>query len=157
MPSKQDVILSALANTIEHLAFTEIVPAPEPRGDLLDDNAMWGSVDVRMPFSGSVIVIMPGAMVTEFTDTIWCGEEEDIEATKRDFIKEIANTVAGRMVAASVSRELTFALTLPKTGDGLPEHFNEDEHVEWFITDSGSAMAVQLSGNWPDPREDAEP
>jgi hypothetical protein len=147
--SYQTLVQESLSNAIERLAFTEIAPTDAPVPQVMEGPVLWARIRVRAPLTGTLALIMPAALVDEFTASIWVESPPDLEAARRDFIAEICNTVVGLVVSAVVDLDSTFILGLPDTGSDLPDM--SAGRILWYVTDGGSGMAVQLIDQWPEP------
>lgn len=149
LPGYREALHEALTNALENLAFTEIVPTDDSQEAQIDQQAIWARIDVDVPFYATLILAMPYGLVEEFTESIWVDQGQAVqEATRLDFIAEISNTVVGQLVGQSIPLDTTFALSLPSTGRGRPDDFQEP--IFWFVTDSGAGFGVGLIGDWPE-------
>lgn len=125
-------MLEAVQVTMEEMFFLEV---GEPK-------FQWARVNVEQPFTGAVTLAFPQPLIEDVASGLMPGEAEFSDQLLQDTLAELVNTVAGRLVSAVVSEDVTFRLSIPETGAGWPESSMNPVSVHPFQIDRKCFIVV---------------
>jgi hypothetical protein len=148
-------IADAMAQTLETLAFMEVLSAGLD-GNLDDaDNYYTSTINLNSPYKGTLFITMPEKLLKLVSEVVFddSGDESDGAESDggsaalngdvlNDILNEIANTYAGNLLSQVVPAEQTFSIGFPKTYTGIP---NKNSH-DWnfFTVDDVPLFAVDV-------------
>ncbi|MEE9255925.1 MAG: chemotaxis protein CheX, partial [bacterium] len=113
----QDAMYDAAANTLENMAFMEVIPQRNRR----DEQKYFSRLEILSPVTGSLTLITSVKLATDLAEELQEPEPGTLdEAMIRDTLSELINTIAGGMMRRLTPENETFRL-------GLPEAFTEGE------------------------------
>lgn len=139
----KDIVYDAMSGTFEGLAFLELSPDEESLSDENCPSSLWARVDSLSPLQGHITVILPESLANEITASLFSISDGQIPPDKlRDSLGEIANTVAGRLMALLVSKDDSFKLSMPDFGKGFPSLSNTK--VFSFLTDDERRLGIAI-------------
>lgn len=115
---------SALSQSLETLAFVEIMPLGEdapPEAELVElhprNEVFWARIPLVRPASGALTVILSRELAAMLTDQIYGFlEEEPNETMLLDAVAELANVVSGQFMNNYLEGSSTFVLDVPFKG-----------------------------------------
>jgi len=114
----EQIVGSAAAETLEHMAFMMVEPADpdQPAADLSD--AVKASQLILEPHPGELRLIMPRRLAAEIAATMFsCNDSEISDGMLADVVMELLNTMAGDIMKRLLPQDHTFALGLPELGE----------------------------------------
>ena len=108
------VVGQSLQETMEEMAFIELVPAL-----LKNDGEIWreAAIDTLDEWAGRLWLRIEHGLLQETIENIYAIEREEISAEiERDALAEILNTLAGKALRRLTEDERGFRLSLPFEG-----------------------------------------
>jgi len=142
-PELRNILERAVADTIESMAFVEIVPTEKktPYNEHLVRLRV--EILVNAPFPGEIRLVLPISLAMIFAQNMYNLDERQItDELIQDVLGEIVNIVAGRLMAEIIPSKQTFQLGLPQIGtdafletdaDSLSMEFDAEESPFWVI------------------------
>ena len=133
----------AVAETLEALAFMEVLPGEDAEADdsghCASENALWAGIDILEPCSMRIVICVPEMLAREIVAELFALDSPDSVEHEmiNDTMAEIINTIAGRVMTSMLGDEQTLVLGLPETGRGGAEE-------EWDETLSFTAGDYQF-------------
>lgn len=115
----QSIVKSALASTLEAMAFLDIdEEMPEaPPDDAASAPLCKSEIEVLEPVQGHILLILPEPLLAEIVRSISGDPDHAPNKTEMcDTSAELINTFAGRLMRSLVDKEQIFRLGLPDTG-----------------------------------------
>ncbi|MFH1139503.1 MAG: chemotaxis protein CheX [Pseudomonadota bacterium] len=139
---------AAVAETLEALAFMEVLPGDETEGDAgqCASEALWAGIDILEPCQVRLAICVPVQLAREIVVELF-GLDSPEDAGQEmllDAMAEIINTIAGRLMTSRLGPEQTLALGLPETGMGV---LREDWDVTIFFMAGDFRFMVKIRGN----------
>jgi hypothetical protein len=153
--SLHEAVERSVRETIENMAFAEILPCGEEAYRAGGGEMIWASVVIKRPVAGEMTVCMPVALLQEIAGDVY-GEAEGSadpknqgELTERreqllaDTIGELVNTTVGLVLRTLIPEDQEFAVGLPVSERGEPDvsdsdrmYFTCNEHCFMVAVDS---------------------
>lgn len=139
-----ELVPAVMAEVMETSAFTEARPAAEaPR---FDQGVRGVALLVHDPVQGEFRLLMAEPLVKRLTATVYGPVGEKIgEAMENDFLAELLNTIAGRLLGEMLPPECSFQLGLPESRDGLAA-CSHPPCLSWHFTIEGLPCTISLHG-----------
>ena len=140
-------MLQAVSQTLENMAFTEVLKHYNPSYEIPVDDLIWSSLLISDPVQGELRLAMPKTLLAKLTTSIFALEPEEVtQAQMDDILHEMLNTIAGLFMTNLLTDSQTFQLGLPEAGTGeLPEL--EPNAISWkLMTDSEEPLQVFAVG-----------
>ncbi len=126
-----NALATALASTLENLAFAEIEPldVDEYKKDafnnevILRDETIWSQIPFVIPFEGHLTIMLVPELANNLTEGIYGFLEEDMlsEEVVFDSVAEISNILAGQFCTTYLGDDKFFELGLPEKGRTMDE------------------------------------
>lgn len=136
-------MLSAVAESLENMAFIEVLPA-EPDSEPPSD-PVWVSLLVLDPTQGEFHLVLSRTLLDEISANIYGPGAEVTEQQSSDLLAELLNTILGRFMGAILPKE-TFKLGIPKKGSTEMPAIEPDA-IQWrFVTDEEYILQIIASG-----------
>jgi hypothetical protein len=115
----------SLSETIEQVAFEEVIPDPDlPPSDGPENFApeiAWAMIEIIDPLPGTLALILPAELHCHLTSSVYSIPPGELTETMLlDDVAELINTIAGRLMARLLSPMDPFRLGLPRSGRGNP-------------------------------------
>jgi len=117
----RDIITRAVTDTIENMAFMEVLPADqEQRCDAAEEGVVRASLLIHEPNPGELRLEMPVATASGIARVLYGVDDEALtESMVRDVAGELLNTIAGRVMKDILPGECAFKLGIPEIGDDV--------------------------------------
>lgn len=128
-----DLLVDATAETIENMAFMEVVGADKTTP--YDEHLVRLRLEILInkPFAGEMRLILPMDLAIQFTKNMYNLTEEEItEDLMKDVLGELINIIAGRLMADLIPEDQTFELGLPLIGPDV------------FVQAEASSLSVEF-------------
>lgn len=137
--------LDALRDTLETMAFAEVFPDDgENNAEIYSEGEfVWGKVDIKG--SGDLIaaeLAMPKSLAAEMADTMYSGMIPDPSNAVLDTTAELTNTLTGRFLLNLGKLAGNFTLSVPTTGEGLPELTNGGIVCQCIVDETHRVRAI---------------
>ena len=134
----------AVAESIENLAFIEVIPAREKKES--DDDVLSGTVQVETPFGGELQLVMPKELVFQMSETVYGPILEDItDSNLESLLIELLNTIAEKFLSDILPESQTIHLGEPEVEEGVfckPE----DPSLVWNFSAEDLEFTICVSG-----------
>lgn len=109
----------ALTETLENLAFMEVVPSPNSVWTTAADQTLCVGLRILEPVQGELRLWAPSALIRKVAAIIFMRTEDEIdEALQLDIAAELINTLAGRFLSRLLIPSQPFQLGLPEPQPG---------------------------------------
>lgn len=112
-PAIEEALTQATAGAIENLAFREVRQPDDDDPGCPVYPALRAAIPILEPEEGRFVLDIPPALAAELTGIIHGLADAPDEALLNDTLAEVANTVAGRFMAAITPPGSAFRLGLP--------------------------------------------
>ena len=142
-----EAMRQAVNQTLENMAFTEVMDHYDPNYEIPEDQLTWCSLLISDPVQGEVRLAMSKDLTKKLTVAIFALDPEEIsQAQMDDTLHELLNTIAGLFMTNLLTDNQTFQLGLPEAGEGnLPEL--EENAVTWkLMTDDEDPLQIFAVG-----------
>ncbi|MCK5227589.1 MAG: chemotaxis protein CheX [Desulfobulbaceae bacterium] len=107
-----EVMYSAVAETLENMAFMEVLQSDGPPETF--DNAMQVCLLVHDPAQGEFCMTIPEEAIAEIGENILGPDIEEMEGHPlHDILAELLNTIIGRFLTDILHENVTFKLGIP--------------------------------------------
>jgi len=129
----KDFLESAVIETVENMAFVEVVQTD--KSTPYDEHLVRLRVEilVNAPFPGEIRLVVPISLAMIFAQNMYNLEEKKItDDLIHDVLGELVNIIAGRLMAEIISDNQTFQLGLPQIGPDV------------FIETDASSLAIEF-------------
>lgn len=145
-PALQELLHRATAETLEGMAFLEVLPAAADAPDLPQEPGWSASVPVLEPQRGEVELCLTAELADILAEDLIGPLVDTIdENLVRDALAELTNTLAGRLLNLIVPTARTFQLGLPTVT--RVEHFQPPQSGTLSPFDvSGRRLSLVLTG-----------
>lgn len=113
MQATEQTIADVMKEVLETMAFALVLPQEEEAVD--ESGVVSARVAFQGPFSGSILLTMPGSIVPELAANM-LGTDETVapsEQQQRDAVGELANVMCGNLVQVVAGPEPVFRLHAP--------------------------------------------
>ncbi|MHB1400202.1 MAG: chemotaxis protein CheX [Trichloromonadaceae bacterium] len=147
----------ALSETLENLAFMEVVPSPNSIWTTAADQTLCVGLRILEPVQGELRLWAPSALIRKVAAILFIRPEDEIDqALQLDIAAELINTLAGRFLSRLLCPSQSFQLGLPEShpGAGTPPegaaacwHFSA-EQLPLFLGAAGDSL-LELIGQQP--------
>lgn len=138
----KEIIVRGVTETIENMAFMEVLPVEEGLTDQIDDTAIRAALLVLEPKQGELRLMMPPVTATALACALYnIADTEITEGMLNDVTGELLNMIAGKVMKQVLPAESTFQLGLPEIG---PDAFlkTESVFVQCSFTIDGSPCII---------------
>lgn len=141
-----DVLLTAVAETMEGIAFLEVTPAPGDEWDF--SGFQWAAIGVHAPVEGRIELGLPDELADEIVMTLYMGDDDPslMEKRRGDILNEMLNTIAGRMMTLLVDPDESLKLGLPERVECLS---CDEASFTRFCFNAGEAGLVMRTRGFP--------
>ncbi|MGA1867406.1 MAG: chemotaxis protein CheX [bacterium] len=130
------LMMRAVNEVLENMAFMEVLPNGEPLRPEDIPNLTWSSLLVNDPVLGEFQLFMSKSLAMKIAESVYgLPEEELTDLILCDTLGEMLNTIVGRFFNAVLPAEQTFTLGLPEV---VPMQDKTTEHIEFPQIDSPS-------------------
>lgn len=142
--AKDELLLRVVAQIMENTAFTEVRrAAAEP---VYSDRVRGVALLVHDPVQGEFRLLMADGLLKKLAALVYGSVMPVIdEQLENDFLAELLNTIAGRLLAELLPPEQSFQLGLPQSQDGAPA-CPESPCRSWHFTIEDQPMTISLHG-----------
>lgn len=114
-----DAFDHAVPEAFENMAFMEVRRADDGDAPVPVDTCRWTIVELLTPIKGAVALTCCDALMAEIAETLFMGMDvPDGTDPKSDALGELANTIAGAVLAELSPENESIRLGLPTTGNG---------------------------------------
>ncbi len=150
----QGAIASAVAITLENMAFEQAIPEDEPEVPVGAD-PYWAKLNLLSPHEGFVMILVgnEGAkLIAEAIhgpgDDLFADEPEELPREMVfDTLAELINTIAGRFLNSYLPPDQRFELGLPETGHGnVPSVPGNAKSWDFMVQEE--VLKVTISGDY---------
>lgn len=139
----KDVMFEAASETLENMAFMEVIPQRERREEI----KFYSILDVLAPVSGTLTLITTPKLAREITEGLVDPEDgEPSEEMIFDALCELINTISGRLMRILTPEDETFSLGLPNSFSSSDYEFDKSSEFARFEID-GQTFLVVASGD----------
>jgi CheY-specific phosphatase CheX len=140
-------MLNAVSQTLENMAFTEVIPHFDQNFNIPENDLAWASLVVKSPVQGEISLALPQSTLRELTGGIFLlGEDEITQEKMDDILHELLNTIAGLFMTKLLSDNQQFSIGLPEAGKGSLPVVDEETLVWKLMTSDESPLQVFLTG-----------
>lgn len=138
------LVLRVMAEVMENTAFTEVRPDP---ADTLFQGEIRGVVLlVHDPVQGELRLLMAADLLRQLTATVYGSVLTEInQQTENDFLAELLNTIAGRLLGELLPPHRSFQLGLPEISQDSPACPNPPCR-SWNFTIDDQPLTISLHG-----------
>lgn len=139
-------LYEALRDTLETMAFAEVLPANnDSLMQLADDSqVIWSKVGIHSARLSGIELVVPAELAAELADTMYAGLAPEDAGTVQDTLAELANTLAGKFMLGLGSDVGDFFLDVPVSGEGVP-NVSGDTVVCQSVVDEVHPVRIVLS------------
>ncbi len=139
----QDAMFEAASETLENMAFMEVVAQKERREEI----KYFSALEVKAPAAGTLTLVTTPRLAREITEGLVDPEDgEPSEEMIFDALSELINTIGGRLMRILTPEDETFSLGLPKCFSSSTHEFGESDEFARFEID-GQNFLVVVSGD----------
>ncbi len=134
--SLYQAMIDAAGQTLENMAFMEVMQPGEQTDDLPAEDLVWTSLLIHDPVQGEVRLAMPSSLLKKLTGNVFAMPEEEVATEQmNDIINELLNTIAGLFMTNLLSDDQEYQLGLPELGtNDLPD--SDADTVVWKLMTS---------------------
>ncbi len=148
--SKLDgALFAAISKTMENMTFEEVqIVHHNKEANIFVKDATWAILPIVRPYCGQLVLeITPGCGHTFAGVVIGKIDKNEVsDEWIQDMLAEMANTIAGRFVAALLQDNEAFELGLPTTGQGpMPKLATYITKISLNI--GGHSMVASIAGD----------
>ena len=138
---------SAVTETIENMAFMEVLLNPDAQWDPASEATLIGRQQMVEPLQCEMQLIIPNKLIGSITDVVHSlSDSEFKDDILQDVLAEILNTIAGRFFSAILPDEQAFQMGLP-TVNTEKDAESELQKREWRFFVEGQPFIVVLKGD----------
>ncbi|ADH85374.1 hypothetical protein [Desulfurivibrio alkaliphilus] len=139
-----ELLPKVMAEVMENTAFTEARPVAE--APCFDEGVRSVALLVHDPVQGEFRLLMAEPLVKHLAATVYGPVLEEIdEAIENDFLAELLNTIAGRLLGEMLPPECSFQLGLPESREGLAA-CSHPPCLSWHFTIEELNCTISLHG-----------
>lgn len=139
----QDAMFEAAAETLENMAFMEVVAQRERREEI----KYFSTLDVLAPVAGTLTLVTTPRLAREITEGLVDPEDgEPSDELIFDALSELINTIGGRLMRILTPADETFSLGFPNSFSSATHKFDESDEIARFEID-GQIFLVVVSGD----------
>ena len=120
----REELYNALRETIETMAFAEVMPDDEEAISQVadtDNDLVWGRIAIESEQLKGAELVVPVELIASLTDTMYAGDTSRAMEVYLDTVAELANTLTGKFMLDLGDKVGGFVLHVPEKGAGLPE------------------------------------
>ncbi len=139
-------MLDAVLETLETLAFMEVVGVTDPPPEALETTRFYVVLSVEDPKQGELELRMTSALVRQIAENLYVVPQDELgEQLVEDTAAEIINIIAGRFMTALLPPEQPYQLGLPEVSDTPPETAGAPAR-EWLFRSGGEHFLIRAAG-----------
>ncbi len=139
----QDAMFEAASETLENMAFMEVIAQRERREEI----KYYSTLDILSPVSGTLTLVTTPKLAHEITEGLIDPEDgEPSEEMTFDALSELINTIGGRLMRVLTPEDQTFSLGLPNSFSSSNYEFDKSSEFARFEID-GQTFLVVASGD----------
>ncbi len=118
----KNALTVAVTQTMENMTFEEVSTVTNDKITIVSSgHVVWALLPLKIPYDGNILINASFEYSESLVHDVYgFGEDEAVEASIKDVLSEIANTIAGRFLGELLPAEEEFALGLPDYGKGKP-------------------------------------
>lgn len=120
----KEELYNALRDTIETMAFAEVMPDNELAISQVADTSndlVWGRVPILSEQLKGAELVVPVELIASLTDTMYASDEPQATEVYLDTVAELTNTLTGKFMLNLGEKAGGFTLQVPEKGQGLPD------------------------------------
>ncbi len=139
-------LFSALATTMEEMAFQEVEQELEDTLNPIDSNQMlWSKMDIITPFKCAMAIVVDQSLARDLTETIYGSIDPLTDFQVKDALGELLNTIAGCFLSELLPSDIPFDVSLPVVGEeNLPKLGNNELKYRYAV--NGCETVLQFGG-----------
>lgn len=138
-------MIKATTETLEYMAFLEVLPASGNVCLPPEEEALSSALLIHDPIQGELRLLMPKTLLGEICETVYAMPQEELaDSVPADLLAEILNTIAGRLLDELIPDE-TFRLGLPEVKEGW-QIFDDSASRIWYFTAEARPFAIIAEG-----------
>lgn len=135
----QDALFEATSETLENMAFMEVVPLKERR----EEAKIYSQMDVQAPAAGTLTLVTTPKLASEIVEGVLGLEDgAPTEEMMFDMVAELINTIGGRFMRILTPENESFSIGLPHTFKSANHQFKDASEFARFQIDGQSFMLV---------------
>jgi len=135
----QDAMFEAASETLENMAFMEVIPRKERREEL----KYYSTLDILAPVTGTLTLVTTPKLAHEITAGLIDPEDgEPSEEMFFDALSELINTIGGRLMRVLTPEDETFSLGLPNSFSSSDHGFKKSSEFAHFEIDGQTFLVV---------------
>lgn len=140
-------MINAACQTLENMAFTEVMEHFDPAYEIPADDLGWTSMLIHDPVQAEIRLAMPLSLMKSLTCSMFAlGEEEVTESQMQDILNELLNTIAGLFMTNLLADDQEYQLGLPELGVGELPKVDADTIVWKLMTGDEAPMQIYAIG-----------
>lgn len=163
MTNLTDAITNAVSDTLENLAFMEVMPVPDAGDTPREEALLAAALLIYEPYRGEIRLELPRPLLEEIFQTVFGLLEEETGPDLNDLLAELLNTIAGRMLIELLPANQPFQFGLPVLNPAADcamdtwtrWHFCTDSHQ--FTVCVSELVASDGPHNEPEPADSDDP
>jgi hypothetical protein len=139
-------MLNAVTETLENMAFMEVLAGSENSDTQLSRAVMSAGLLVNDPVQWEIKLHMPKTLLLKIAEAVYpMLQEETSDNLLNDLLAEILNTIAGLFLGEILPQDQTFTLGLPETG--LETTIFETPLMEWRFSADKEHFSLTAIGD----------
>lgn len=143
------IVLSAVAETLENMAFMEVVRDECPPSSLSVE-VLSARLAIHEPTAGEVHLTMPHSLLAQVAEAAYALPAEALEEQiLRDLLAELLNTIAGRFLTLLLPPEQSYRLGLPELEDADAPAPGATDHL-WNFRMEDNRFTLRIRGALPE-------
>jgi CheY-specific phosphatase CheX len=140
-------MINAASQTLENMAFTEVMEHFDLTYEIPADDLAWTSILIHDPVQAEIRLAMPQSLMKNLTSNIFSiAEEEVTEIQMQDILHELLNTIAGLFMTNLLDDNQVYQLGLPETGNGELPATDADTLVWKLMTGDEAPLQIYAVG-----------
>ena len=140
-------MINAACQTLENMAFTEVMEHFDPSYEIPTDDLGWTSMLIHDPVQAEIRLAMPLSLMKSLTSSMFALDEEEVtEAQTQDILNELLNTIAGLFMTNLIADDQEYQLGLPELGVGELPEVDADTIVWKLMTSDEAPMQIFAIG-----------
>lgn len=140
-------MINAACQTLENMAFTEVMEHFDPAYEIPTDDLAWTSMLIHDPVQAEIRLAMPLSLMKNLTSSMFALDEADVTKSQmQDILNELLNTIAGLFMTNLLADDQEYQLGLPELGDGELPQVDADTIVWKLMTSDEAPMQIYAVG-----------
>ena len=117
----KEELFNALRETMETMAFAEVMPDEDETIAEAATDLVWGRVEILAKQLKGAELVVPTELVAALTDTMYASDAPQAADVYLDTVAELTNTLTGKFMLNLGEKAGGFVLQVPEKGTGLPD------------------------------------